>query len=423
VPQAVADAGGNPFAALDLSHDVSPSAGGPGLSESLRVPQPTADGNTGKRPPPQAPSPAPPAWRLGPHGLRIGAYDVAPFEDATQFWRSMAQFATIAMALIAIGFCLSLARDLIVPILGALVIGLTLGPLAGAATRHGLPSFIPALIIVAAIATLLYLAALALSDPLSDLMSRSAEIAARIKEKFRFMERPLATLRDLRAAIGGGASLSVDASEPAQVIGSVLGAVTPALVQFVLFFATLFFFIFGRSAMRRGAVNVFSTREGRLRALRIVNDIERSLSGYLITVTTINAFVGAFAALVTWMLGFPAPLLWGALAFLLNYIPYVGPGLMQVTLFVIGLLTFDTLLPALVAPAIFMAFTFVEGHFLVPNIIGRQLLLHPLAVFLSLAFWSWMWGPVGAFLATPILIMAVVVADHLYPRTRMTLPD
>jgi predicted PurR-regulated permease PerM len=70
-----------------------------------------------------------------------------------------------------------------------------------------------------------------------------------------------------------------------------------------------------------------------------------------------------------------------------------------------------------------MAFTFVEGHFLVPNIIGRQLLLHPLAVFLSLAFWSWMWGPVGAFLATPILIMAVVVADHLYPRTRMTLPD
>jgi predicted PurR-regulated permease PerM len=207
------------------------------------------------------------------------------------------------------------------------------------------------------------------------------------------------------------------------VIGSVLGAVTPALVQFVLFFATLFFFIFGRSAMRRGAVNVFSTREGRLRALRIVNDIERSLSGYLITVTTINAFVGAFAALVTWMLGFPAPLLWGALAFLLNYIPYVGPGLMQVTLFVIGLLTFDTLLPALVAPAIFMAFTFVEGHFLVPNIIGRQLLLHPLAVFLSLAFWSWMWGPVGAFLATPILIMAVVVADHLYPRTRMTLPD
>ncbi len=101
---------------------------------------------------------------------------------------------------------------------------------------------------------------------------------------------------------------------------------------------------------------------------------------------------------------------------MLNYIPYVGPGIMHAILFVIGLLTFDTLWPALIAPLFFMAFTFVEGHFIMPTIIGRQLLLHPLAVFLSLAFWAWLWGPIGAFLATPILIMATVAADHLYPR-------
>jgi predicted PurR-regulated permease PerM len=128
-------------------------------------------------------------------------------------------------------------------------------------------------------------------------------------------------------------------------------------------------------------------------------------------------------ALVTWSLGFPAPLLWGALAFALNYIPYVGPGIMHATLFVIGLLTFDTLLPALIAPALFMAFTFIEGHFLVPTIIGRQFMMNPLAVFLSLAFWAWLWGPIGAFLATPILIMAMVAADHLYPREKTVLPE
>ena len=129
------------------------------------------------------------------------------------------------------------------------------------------------------------------------------------------------------------------------------------------------------------------------------------------------------ATLVTRALGFPAPLLWGALAFVLHYIPYVGPGMMHIILFVIGLLTFDTLWPALIAPLFFMTFTFIEGHFLMPNIVGRQLLLHPLAVFLSLAFWAWLWGPIGAFLATPILIMATVASDHLYPRSKTTLPD
>lgn len=212
-------------------------------------------------------------------------------------------------------------------------------------------------------------------------------------------------------------------SAPTEVIGSVLGTVTPALLQFVLFFATLFFFVFGRAAMRRSVVNLFNSRDGRLRALKIFNDVERSLSGYVITVTIINACVGVVATIVTWWLGFPAPLLWGALAFILNYIPYVGPGVMHAILFVVGLMTFDTLWPALIAPLFFIAFTFVEGHFIVPNIIGRQLLLHPLAVFLSLAFWAWLWGPMGAFLATPILIMAMVATDHLYPRPKGTLPD
>jgi predicted PurR-regulated permease PerM len=160
-----------------------------------------------------------------------------------------------------------------------------------------------------------------------------------------------------------------------------------------------------------------------LRALRIINDTEINLSGYLITVTIINFGVGVFATLVTYLLGFPTPFLWGALAFTLNYIPYVGPGIVQVTLFVIGLLTFDTLWPALIAPAIFMTFTFFEGNFLMPSVVGRQLLLHPLAVFLSIAFWGWLWGAMGAFLATPILILVTVALDHMYPRSKNSLPE
>jgi len=362
-------------------------------------------------------------WTFAGRNIRVGAHDPFPFEDTAAFWRTMAQVATILMAVILFGAFLFVARPLVMPVLGALIVGLTLGPLAGYATKHGLPAWVPALAIVLLIGAALYLAIVLLSEPASDLIARSAEIGTAIKDKFRFMDRPLAAIKELRTEIMGASGVAVDVNQPAEVIGSVLGTVTPVILQFVLFFATLFFFVFSRAAMRRYVVNIFSTRDGRLRALKIVNDIEHSLSGYLITVTIINACVGLFAVAVTWLLGFPAPLLWGATAFALNYIPYVGPGIMQAILFFIGLLTFDTLWPALIAPAIFMTFTFIEGHFLVPNIIGRQLLLHPLAVFLSLAFWAWLWGPIGAFLATPILIMATVASDHLYPRQKNMLPD
>ncbi len=218
--------------------------------------------------------------------LRVGANDPFPLSDAASFWRLMSQVATIAMAAIMIGVCLYLARPLVVPILGALVVSLTLGPLAGYATKHGLPAFVPALAIVAIIARCCSMSRSSLlADPASELIARAPEIGERIKDKFSFMERPLAAIRDLRAALMGAESMKVDVSAPTEVIGSVLGTVTPALLQFVLFFATLFFFVFGRAAMRRSVVNLFDSRDGRLRALKIFNDIERSLSGYLITVT------------------------------------------------------------------------------------------------------------------------------------------
>ena len=361
------------------------------------------------------------SWDWAARNASPGTRDADPLPDRGQFWRAISQVATITMAVIMFGALLYLARSLVVPILSALIVSLTLGPLTARGARFGLPTWVSAIVVVAIFVGALYATAVMLSEPASDLLGRSQDIGIAIREKFRFMDRPLTALRELQAMIAGRSGLVVDASQ-GNVLSSVISALPPFALQIVLFFATLFFFLFGRNAMRRYVVNVFGTRDGRLRALRIVNDIEANLSSYLITVTIINLCVGLVATLVTWALGFPTPLLWGALAFVLNYIPYVGPGVMHVIMFVIGLLTFDTLLPALIAPAFFMAFTFVEGHFIVPNVIGRQLLLHPLAVFLSLAFWAWLWGPIGALLATPILIVATVSLDHLYPRGQQVLP-
>jgi predicted PurR-regulated permease PerM len=115
-------------------------------------------------------------------------------------------------------------------------------------------------------------------------------------------------------------------------------------------------------------------------------------------------------------------LILGVLAMLLNYLPYVGPACMAIILFAVGFVTFASLGQAFIAPASLIVLTTVEGHVITPTVLGRSLTLDPLAVFLAIAFWSWLWGPMGAFLAVPLLIVAMVIIDHVFPSYDVKLP-
>jgi predicted PurR-regulated permease PerM len=112
----------------------------------------------------------------------------------------------------------------------------------------------------------------------------------------------------------------------------------------------------------------------------------------------------------------------GSLAFFLNYLPYIGPALMVAILFVVGMITFPTLGQSLLPAAIFVCLTTIEGQFLGPTLLGKRLELNPLAVFLGIAFWTWMWGPIGAFLSVPMLVMGMVVWRHVSPPDVIDLP-
>jgi predicted PurR-regulated permease PerM len=166
----------------------------------------------------------------------------------------------------------------------------------------------------------------------------------------------------------------------------------------------------------------FDQRDARLRTLKIMNDIEHNLTGYLSIVAIINVAVGLCGGAAAWVAGLPDPVAWAVLGFILNFIPYIGALIMEAALFMVGLVTFPTLTQALIAPLIFLALATLEGHFVTPSIMGRRLTLNPLTVFLSLIFWTWLWGPIGAFLAVPLLIMALVVIDHLFPEEGRELP-
>lgn len=360
--------------------------------------------------------------------LSLDARDPTPLEDTGDFWRATAQAATIVMCVLALGVMLHLARALLLPIMCALAVGLTFGPLIGYAVARGVPAWLLALVIVLLLIVLANIAVVMLAGPASQLLNRAPELGAAFAEKLHILDRPLSALSELQAALGMNPSdkKAVDVN-PSRILEALVTIVTPAALQFVLalvmFFATLFFFVLGRASFRKHAVNWFTSRGARLRALKILNDIEDNLGGYLMVVTGINVALGIVATLMSILMGLPSPVLWGALACVLNYVPYVGPAIMYVLLFVIGLLTFPSLLGALIPPAVYMGITLIEGQFLTPMIVGRRVLnLHPLAVFLSIAFWAWLWGPVGAFLATPILIIGRVALVHLYPHQKADLP-
>jgi predicted PurR-regulated permease PerM len=174
--------------------------------------------------------------------------------------------------------------------------------------------------------------------------------------------------------------------------------------------------------LRRALIMTFADRDARLRTLRILNEIEVHLGNYLLTVTMINAGVGIATGVMCAMTHMPNPAGLGALAATLNFIPIIGPVAMFVVLAVVGIITLPTIGAAVMAPLAFVGIAFIEGHFVTPTIIGRRLALNALAVFLGLAFWTWLWGPMGAFLSSPILIVGIILKEHLAPVNSPQLP-
>lgn len=347
--------------------------------------------------------------------------DPEPKQSAGGAWASLGDVATVGIFLLLFGAFLYFCRPILLPIFSAVVVALTLAPVVTAGRRRGISPWITAILIVVFCVGALSLAVTAMAGPVSEWVGRAPEIWTNIREKFAVLEEPLAAARQLQTALFG-ASSGPDISAP-NVVLPVVAFVTPAAGEFLLFFGTLFFFLAGQFELRTRLVSLIADRDAKLRFLKIMNDIEKNLAGYVVLVTIINATLGAIVALGALLLGLPNPLIFGLLAAVLNYVPYVGPAVMVVILFGVGLVTFASLGHALLAPLGLVALTTAEGHFITPTIVGRRITLNPLLIFLALAFWTWLWGPVGAFLAAPLSIVGLVVFNHVFPEEDGKLPD
>jgi predicted PurR-regulated permease PerM len=360
------------------------------------------------------------ARRAMRHALVIS--DPLPVDSVPNMWASAGQAAIIGIFLLLFGAFLYVGHAILLPILAAAVVALTLAPLVKAANDRGIPPWITGILILLVGLGALSLAVTALAGPVSEWIARAPDIGASIKAKLSVLDAPLAALHELQNALFGAGQPS-GGPLASNVVLPVVAFLTPAAGELLLFFATLLFFLIGQIELRNQTVAMFGQRAAKLRFLKIMRDIERNLAGYLAVVTLVNAVLGVIVAAGAWLIGLPEPAIFGLLAALFNYVPYVGPAAMVIVLFCVGLVTFDSLGQAVIAPLGLIAVTTLEGHFVTPTIIGRRLTLNPLLVFLALAFWTWMWGPIGAFLAVPLSIIGLVIVNHLFPNEDVRLPD
>jgi predicted PurR-regulated permease PerM len=331
-------------------------------------------------------------------------------------------FSLVSLLIICVVAVLYAAKAFFLPVTMAFIVGTMLSPAAGFLERYRIPRAVAAVLIVAAVGTGAAFMVGLIASPVMEWSSKLPELGLQLREKLHVFDRPVALWQQLQSMLGGSDTLATFHMPKFEWVQPTLEFLSPTFAEFLLFVATLILFIASWKDLRRALVMNFGDRPARLRTLRILNEIEEHLGGYLLMVTMINVGVGIVTGIICAVTGMPNPAGLGALAATLNFIPIIGPVAMFVVLVVVGIVAFPSISAGMLAPLLFAVMTFLEGHFVTPTIVGRRLELNALAVFIALAFWTWLWGPMGAFLASPILIVALILKEHLMPVNSPQLP-
>lgn len=327
------------------------------------------------------------------------------------------QVSLIFIALVTLIFALHAGEYILAPISLAIVIGLMLGPVASRLERSGLPASLSAALVVILFLTLLCTFALALAAPLSFWVGRIPQVWSELQIQLSDWKQPLDAIRGAREEIrkvtgGSGLPVSVDEGSPVESIATLAPAI---LAQVLLFFASLYFFVATRHRTRIAILALCFDRRLRWRVAHIFRDVEKLVSQYLLSITMINVAEGLAVGIGLYLIGVQSAPLWGALAFLTSFVIYIGPAIMTAILFAVGLAEFDWLGGALLPPLLYLAINAIEAQLVTPLVIGRTMTLNPFVVLLALAFWIWLWGPLGGFIAIPALLIVYAMIRNFVP--------
>jgi predicted PurR-regulated permease PerM len=364
---------------------------------------------------PAAPSPPAPPSDDDTPGTQAAAGDRradAPKRSLRELAHRQGWISGGVLTLIAV-YILWFAKALLLPIFLALLFSVLLRPLVRGLKQLMVPETLGAAIVVVLALVLAGSAMVQVAAPAGDWVARAPYLRAELKSKISTLRAPLDKAQQVAdtveevAAGGESEKPSVVVEGPGLLQQLFVGARTALVIVVVV--VVLVYFLLARGS--RTAERVLATLrdpEQRVIWAGVLEDIQAHMARYLLILAGINCVLGSLTAVAMWALGMPNPLLWGVLAGLLNFIPYAGALITLVVIGMVSILTFDQWLAIALPPMVFALLTGLEGQVVTPLIIGRRLTLNPVAVFVSILFWGWLWGLAGMLLAVPILASAKI---------------
>jgi predicted PurR-regulated permease PerM len=330
--------------------------------------------------------------------------------------RGVFQGGLFMLALLA---ALYAAREIVLPIILAIILNLLLQPALRLLERLHVPRMLGALLLIALLFGTIVAFVTGMSGPASSWAAKLPEGVPRLQEHLSFLRAPIEAVRQFWQQAQGyvsGDSQPAASTSPAFGAGLLLtifsntSAFAAGFLETVL---VLFFLLLSGDTFLRRLVEVLPNFSDKRQAVEISQHIEHDISAYLITITIMNAAVGLTTALAMWLCGLGDPILWGAVAFLLNYVPILGP-MIGVAMFTLaGLLTAKTLWLALLPAGLYFVIHLAEGEIITPTLLARRFTLNRVLVILALIFWYWMWGVPGAILAVPMLAITKIICDRI----------
>jgi predicted PurR-regulated permease PerM len=322
---------------------------------------------------------------------------------------------TVGLVL-ALPFVLSIGSVVFLPLVSAIILSILLSPLADVFAHWRVPNILASLLSLILFIAVVVMALVLILRPAVNMFDTLPAMIGEIGDKFAQLKGSLewvTKLNDQVAKIAGGEDgQKVVLAGPSFV--QELALATPSVViEVLLTFLMAFFMIESRVRMRHRLMHHHSPMGASIKAMRVMRDVQDRVANYILTVAYINVGVGIVVTIFAWWWGMQAPVMWGGLAALLNFLPYVGPMAMIALLALFGLGTADSIGLGLVPALSFLGLHAVESNAITPAILGARFTMNPVMILLALSYFTWIWGFAGALLSVPILLTLNAMIDHL----------
>ncbi|MGX7927037.1 AI-2E family transporter [Tsuneonella sp. HG094] len=316
---------------------------------------------------------------------------------------------------LALPFVLSIGSVVFLPLVTALILTIILSPLADKLSALGLPNVLASFVAILFLVAVLILAGLLILQPAVTLFDSLPAILDQLGQRFSELQRQFYWLGQTNrriAELTGQSGREVVIATPS-VIEQFAYATPSVILETLLTFLMTFFMVEARVRMRRRLLLERSDFGASIKAARVIREVQDRVAAYILTVTWINAGVGVIVALGAWAFGLEAPVMWGGLAAILNFLPYIGPLAMVGILALFGVGTAETVVLGIIPAAAYLGLHTIESNVVTPSILGARFTMNPVLILLALSYFTWIWGVFGGLLSVPILLTLTAFFDHV----------